>query len=78
MGIGTRILNFPQIRKVKFQCLIRIYIYVFTQPFFLWNGKVHRCPTIQFCFSVLGKRNKTYFLHILVTQIDFADLLILH
>ncbi len=53
MGIGTKILNFfldqkgwiPGHDKNLYSPSPWVLF------FFLWNGKVHRCPTIQFCFS---------------------------
>ncbi len=53
MGIGTKILNFfpdqkgpiPENDKNLNLPSPRVVF------FFLWNGKVHRCSTIQFCFS---------------------------
>ncbi len=53
MGIGTKILNFFPDQKgwipVHDKNLYSPSPWVLF--FFLWNGKVHRCPTIQFCFS---------------------------
>jgi hypothetical protein len=60
MGIGTKILNFSQIRKVEFQCMVRIYIHPALECYSSFYGMEKFIGVPQFSFAFQTVQDSEY------------------